>query len=237
LLSLLLLFLSVVANQRYAIQRIQEEPELLRALVNSVCPAIFGHELVKTGLLLGLVGGCQRYVNDPNRIAVRGDPHVLVVGDPGLGKSQMLQAISSIAPRGVYVCGNTTTTAGLTVTLHKDGSSGDYALEAGALVLGDQGCCCIDEFDKMGTQHAALLEAMEQQCISIAKAGIVCSLPARTSIIAAANPIGGHYDKSRTVSENLKMNPALLSRFDLVFILVDVSLFFSLFSFFPFVFF
>lgn len=87
--------------------------------------------------------------------------------------------------------------------------------------LNAQGVCCIDEFDKMGTQHTALLEAMEQQCISIAKAGIVCSLPARTSIIAAANPVGGHYDKSRTVSENLKMNPALLSRFDLVFILVD----------------
>jgi len=205
----------------YAIQRIQEEENLFRVLVNSLCPAIYGHELVKAGLLLGLFGGRQKYANDVNRIAVRGDPHVLVVGDPGLGKSQMLRAISAIAPRGVYVCGNTTTTAGLTVTLHKDGSSGDYALEAGALVLGDQGCCCIDEFDKMGTQHAALLEAMEQQCISIAKAGIVCSLPARTSIIAAANPVGGHYNKSRTVSENLKMNPALLSRFDLVFILVD----------------
>lgn len=205
----------------YLIQTIQEEKNLLKALVNSLCPAIYGHELVKAGLLLGLFGGRQKYVNDVNKIPVRGDPHILVVGDPGLGKSQMLHSVVMVAPRGVYVCGNTSTVAGLTVTLHKEGSSGDYALEAGALVLGDQGCCCIDEFDKMGNQHTALLEAMEQQCISIAKAGIVCSLPARTSIIAAANPVGGHYNKGRTVSENLKMNSALLSRFDLVFILLD----------------
>lgn len=145
----------------------------------------------------------------------------MVVGDPGLGKSQMLQSVSNSAPRSVYVCGNTTTTSGLTVTLSKDGGSGDFALEAGALVLADQGCCCIDEFDKMSNQHQALLEAMEQQSISIAKAGIVCSLPARTSIIAAANPVGGHYNKGKTVAENLKMGSALLSRFDLVFILLD----------------
>uniref|UniRef100_A0A5G2R6S4 DNA helicase MCM8 n=1 Tax=Sus scrofa TaxID=9823 RepID=A0A5G2R6S4_PIG len=131
------------------------------------------------------------------------------------------EAACSVAPRGVYVCGNTTTTSGLTVTLSKDSSSGDFALEAGALVLGDQGICGIDEFDKMGNQHQALLEAMEQQSISLAKAGMVCSLPARTSIIAAANPVGGHYNKAKTVSENLKMGSALLSRFDLVFILLD----------------
>lgn len=205
----------------YAIQKIQEEADVFKTVVNSLCPAIYGHELVKAGLTMALFGGVRRYNNDKNRIPVRGDPHLLIVGDPGLGKSQMLQALSNVAPRGVYVCGNTTTTAGLTVTLHKDGGSGDFALEAGALVLGDQGCCCIDEFDKMGQQHQALLEAMEQQCISIAKAGIVCSLPARTSIIAAANPVGGHYNKGKTVSENIKMSPALLSRFDLVFVLID----------------
>ncbi|RUS75437.1 hypothetical protein EGW08_016816, partial [Elysia chlorotica] len=177
--------------------------------------------MVKAGLILGLFGSGQKFVNDKNRIPVRGDPHILVVGDPGLGKSQMLQAVSAAAPRSVYVCGNTTTASGLTVTLSKDGGSGDFALEAGALVLADQGCCCIDEFDKMGAQHQALLEAMEQQSISIAKAGIVCSLPARTSIIAAANPVGGHYNKAKTVSENLKMGGALLSRFDLVFIMLD----------------
>ncbi|XP_013367715.1 PREDICTED: DNA helicase MCM8 [Chinchilla lanigera] len=205
----------------YAIQEIQAEENLFKLIVNSLCPVIFGHELVKAGLVLALFGGSQKYADDKNRIPIRGDPHVLVVGDPGLGKSQMLQAACNIAPRGVYVCGNTTTTSGLTVTLSKDSSSGDFTLEAGALVLGDQGVCGIDEFDKMGNQHQALLEAMEQQSISLAKAGVVCSLPARTSVIAAANPVGGHYNKAKTVSENLKMGSALLSRFDLVFILLD----------------
>ncbi|CAL1537556.1 unnamed protein product, partial [Lymnaea stagnalis] len=208
-------------KELYAIQEIQSQENLFQLLVGSLCPSIFGHEMVKAALILCLFGGSQKFTNDKNRIPVRGDPHILIVGDPGLGKSQMLQAAASVAPRSVYVCGNTTTTSGLTVTLSKEGGSGDYALEAGALVLADQGCCCIDEFDKMTSQHQALLEAMEQQSISIAKAGIVCSLPARCSILAAANPVGGHYNKAKTVSENLKMGSALLSRFDLVFIMLD----------------
>ncbi|CAG5115856.1 unnamed protein product, partial [Candidula unifasciata] len=208
-------------KELYAIREIQSQDNLFQLLVGSLCPSIFGHEMVKAGLILGLFGSSQKFSHDKNRIPVRGDPHILVVGDPGLGKSQMLQAAASVAPRSVYVCGNTTTTSGLTVTLTKDGGSGDFALEAGALVLADQGCCCIDEFDKMTSQHQALLEAMEQQSISIAKAGVVCSLPARTSILAAANPVGGHYNKAKTVSENLKLGSALLSRFDLVFIMLD----------------
>eukprot|EP00795_Rhopilema_esculentum_P003026 gene3026-1294_t len=208
-------------KELYGIREIHSEKNVFKLIVGSLCPTIYGHELVKAGLVLGLFGGTPNHSDDRSHIAIRSDPHILIVGDPGLGKSQMLQAVSNAAPRGVYVCGNNTTTSGLTVTLARESGTGEYALEAGALVLADQGCCCIDEFDKMKSQHQALLEAMEQQSISIAKAGILCSLPARTSIIAAANPVGGHYNKANTVSENLKMNGALLSRFDLVFILLD----------------
>ena len=180
----------------YGIQDIceirQDGGDLFKLLVHSLCPQIFGHEMVKAGLLLVLFGGTNHHSEEAHSVKTRSNPHILVVGDPGLGKSQMLSATCRAAPRGVYVCGNTATTSGLTVTVGKDPDSGDICLEAGALVLGDQGVCCIDEFDKM-TEHQALLEAMEQQSISIAKAGIVCNLPARTSVIAAANPVGGHY--------------------------------------------
>ncbi|KAH9366289.1 hypothetical protein HPB48_010296 [Haemaphysalis longicornis] len=196
----------------YAIEAIHDEPELFRLLVNSLCPAIYGHEVVKAGLLLALFGGVRRYSDDPDHVPVRGDPHVLVVGDPGLGKSQLLHACARVAPRGVFVCGNTASTAGLTVAISR-GSVGEASLEAGALVLADRGCCCIDELDKMSAAQGALLEAMEQQCVSIAKA--------EAGVLAAANPVGGHYRRGRTVAENLRMGSALLSRFDLVFILLD----------------
>ncbi|KAG0465126.1 hypothetical protein HPP92_019290 [Vanilla planifolia] len=163
--------------------------DIFRQIVQSFCPSIYGHELVK--------------------------------GDPGLGKSQLLQAAAAVSPRGIYVCGNATTNAGLTVAVVKDHMTSDYAFEAGAMVLADRGLCCIDEFDKMSAEHQSLLEAMEQQCVSVAKAGLVASLSARTSVLAAANPIGGHYNRAKTVNENLKMRAALLSRFDLIFILLD----------------
>ncbi|XP_049927246.1 DNA helicase MCM8 [Epinephelus moara] len=209
-------------KELYAIQEIQSQPDLLRLIVQSLCPAIYGHLLVKAALALALFGGRQKHTGK-NSVPVRGDSHILMVGDPGLGKSQMLQAVCNVAPRGIYVCGNSTSTTGLTVTLSRDSGTGDFALEAGALVLADQGLCCIDEFDKLGSQQQALLEAMEQQSVSLAKAGIVSSLPARASVIAAANPIGGHYNRGKTVSENLKMGSALLSRFDIVFLLLDIA--------------
>ncbi|TYK25105.1 putative DNA helicase MCM8 isoform X1 [Cucumis melo var. makuwa] len=195
--------------------------DVFRQILQSICPSIYGHELVKAGITLALFGGVRKHSKDQNKVPVRGDIHVIVVGDPGLGKSQLLQAAAAISPRGIYVCGNATTKAGLTVAVVRDSMTNDYAFEAGAMVLADGGLCCIDEFDKMSAEHQALLEAMEQQCVSIAKAGLVASLSARTSILAAANPVGGHYNRAKTVNENLKMSAALLSRFDLVFILLD----------------
>ncbi|EGG18339.1 MCM family protein [Cavenderia fasciculata] len=205
----------------YGIREVAGQANIFKLIVHSMCPSIYGHEMVKAGLTLALFGGNPRNTESKNKLSIRGDPHVLIVGDPGLGKSQMLKSFQNISPRGVYVSGGYTSRAGLTVSLHKEQGSGDFALEAGALVLGDQGCCCIDEFDKMPKEHPALLEAMEQQSVSVAKAGVVCNLPARTSVIAAANPIGGHYNRAKTVAENIKMSAPLLSRFDLIFILLD----------------
>lgn len=198
-----------------AINEIFNKENTFALLVHSMCPSIYGHELVKAGLLLSLFGGSVR---DPD---LREDIHVLLVGDPGLGKSQMLLACSRLAPRGVYICGNASTASGLTVTLLKEPGTNDYILEPGALVLANRGCCVIDEFDKMTNQHQALLEAMEQQCVSVAKSGVIWSLSARTSILAAANPIGGHYNKCKTIRENLNLSQPLLSRFDLVYLLLD----------------
>lgn len=195
------------------IKTITNQPCPFRLLVHSLCPSIYGHEMVKAGLVLGLFGGGT----DTER---RSEVHVLVVGDPGVGKSQMLLACSNVSPRGVLVCGDTSSQAGLTVAIRQEkGTSG--SIEAGALVLANQGTCCIDEFDKMAANHKVLLDVMEAQTISIAKAGVLCSFPAKTTILAAANPSGGHYNKGKTVAENLKMGHALLSRFDLVFILLD----------------
>ncbi|CAI6342749.1 unnamed protein product [Macrosiphum euphorbiae] len=199
----------------YCIQKLHSKPYLFELMVNSLCPGIYGHEMVKAGMLLSLFGGSTCNLNQ-----TRGDIHILVIGDPGLGKSQMLQSVCNISPRGVFVCGSTCSSAGLTVSMTREKGI-DFSLEAGAVVLADQGVCCIDEFDKMTQDHNTLLEAMEQQTISIAKGGVICSLPCRTTIMAAANPIGGHYDRDKSVLDNLKMSQAMLSRFDLIFLLID----------------
>lgn len=200
-------------EEREIIRGIATSKNPFKLLVDSLCPDIFGHEVIKAGLLLALFRGRENGVT-------RSNPHILIVGDPGLGKSQMLSAVAGVAPRSVFVGANTSTAAGLTATLHQEGGPGEYALEAGALVLADQGCCCIDEFDKL-TEHRVLLDVMEQQVVNVAKAGVVCSLPARTSILAAANPVGGHYNHEKTISQNIKLDEALLSRFDLIFVLLD----------------
>ena len=195
----------------------------LQVLVASLAPGIFGMKVIKAGLIMSLFGGMhglqQEKKSEQIAFRVRGDVHALLVGDPGLGKSKLLQAVANAAPRGVYVCGPSASAAGLTLSVSK--SAGEFCLEAGALVTADRGVCCVDEFDKLSSEHAALLGVLEQQEVSIAKAGLVASLPARATIVAAANPVGGHYDKSLSLTQNLKMSPALISRFDLVFLMLD----------------
>eukprot|EP00595_Chromulina_sp_UTEXLB2642_P003264 CAMPEP_0196763286 /NCGR_PEP_ID=MMETSP1095-20130614/3749_1 /TAXON_ID=96789 ORGANISM="Chromulina nebulosa, Strain UTEXLB2642" /NCGR_SAMPLE_ID=MMETSP1095 /ASSEMBLY_ACC=CAM_ASM_000446 /LENGTH=669 /DNA_ID=CAMNT_0042116115 /DNA_START=287 /DNA_END=2296 /DNA_ORIENTATION=- len=208
-------------EQLQMIRTIAIHPMCLSVLIASFCPSIYGHELVKLGLLLGLFGGSDSNQDRSFTVRLRSDIHVLIVGDPGLGKSQLLRFCHSVSSRSILVCGNTSTTAGLTVTLSKETGSNSTSVEAGALVLADKGSCCLDELDKMTSDFSALLEAMEQQTISIAKSGVVTSFHSRTTVLAAANPTGGHYNRRKTINENLKMPNSLLSRFDVIFILVD----------------
>lgn len=207
-------------SEMYGVLQIANHPSVFALLVASLCPTIYGHELVKAGLLLSLFGGSKKRDDMLEDSSLRSDVHMLIVGDPGMGKSQLLTSVNKLAPRGVFVGGTSTSTTGLTVSIQKEQGSHDYVLEAGALVLANNGVACIDELDKM-SQLDALLEAMEQQQVSVAKAGIVCNLPAKTTILAAANPRHGHYDKSKTIAENLNMPSALLSRFDIIFVLLD----------------
>eukprot|EP00884_Botryococcus_braunii_P012720 jgi/Botrbrau1/21449/Bobra.0216s0057.1 len=190
-------------------------------LVHALCPSIHGHEMVKAAIVLALMGGVRKHADDSQHVPIRGDIHLLICGDPGTGKSQLLQAAASVAPKGLYVCGNGSTTAGLTVSVVQDALSGDFTFEAGALVLASGGICCVDELDKLKTDHKALLGAMEQQEVTLSKAGLCATMPAETGVIGAANPVDGHYHRGKTVMENLKMSDAMLSRFDLIFLLLD----------------
>ena len=207
-------------DEEKLVKSLAKNPDIYDRLIASFAPHIKGHALFKEAILLLIVGSTQRVLTDGTKI--RGDINVFLVGDPGTAKSEMLKFCARIAPRGLYTSGRGSTAAGLTAAVVKD-ASGIFMLEAGAVVLGDQGLVCIDEFDKMRPEdRSALHEVMEQQSASIAKGGIVATLNARTSILAAANPMFGKYDIFKNIYENVNLPIPLLTRFDLVFIVRDI---------------
>ncbi|MFW9925402.1 MAG: minichromosome maintenance protein MCM [Candidatus Thorarchaeota archaeon] len=202
------------------IEELSQHPQVHERIYASIAPSIQGHDNIKESIALLVFGGVPKLLSDGTRL--RGKSNILMIGDPGTGKSQILKFVSGLAARGLYTSGKGTTAAGLTAAVVHDTDSSAMTLEAGALVLADQGIACIDEFDKMDpNDRTAIHEAMEQHTVSIAKAGIVATLNARTSILAAANPTLGRYEDSLTLQENIRLPFTILSRFDLIWIMVD----------------
>ena len=203
------------------IRKLSRDPMIYRMITHSIAPTIYGSEDVKQAIALQLFGGIAKEMPDGSRL--RGDIHVLLIGDPGIAKSQLLRYVVKLSPRAIYTSGQSSTAAGLTATAVKDEfGEGRWTLEAGALVLADMGVAAVDEMDKMEKgDRSALHEAMEQQSISVAKAGITATLKSRCALLGAANPKYGRFDMFGDLSDQINMPPSLLSRFDLIFIMTD----------------
>ena len=202
------------------IRELAKDPFIHRKLIASLAPSIYGYGDIKEAVLYLLFGGVPKKL--PDGVSIRSEVNVLLVGDPGVAKSQLLQYVSRIAPRGLYTSGRGTTAAGLTAAVVRE-KNGGMVLEAGALVLADKGVACIDEMDKMRPEdRVAIHEALEQHTVSVAKGGIVATLNARAAVLAAANPSLGRYDPYRNITDNINLPVTLLSRFDLLFIMKDV---------------
>lgn len=203
------------------IKKLAADPRIYEKLLNSIAPSIYGHSDIKEALVLQLFGGIKKIKEDGTRI--RGDMHILLVGDPGSGKSATLQFISKAAPKGRFVSGRGASGAGITASVVKDEFIRGWALEAGAMVLANKGICVIDELDKMSPEdRSALHEAMEQQTVTISKANIQATLRAETTILAAANPKLGRFDPYQPIAAQIDLPPTLINRFDLIFPVKDV---------------
>lgn len=213
--------IKISSEEEAKIKELGSDPDVYNRIIDSLAPTVYGHEKIKEALILQAVGGVMKKRQKGSKI--RGDIHIMLIGDPGAGKSQLLKRISQIVPKSRYVSGKGASAAGLTASVIKDDFIRGYALEAGALVLANKGLCCIDELDKMGKEdRSAMHEALEQQTVTISKANIQATLRCETTVLAAANPKFGRFDPYEVIGKQIDLPSTLINRFDLIFPIKDV---------------